>query len=483
MMVISPHLLLTSICIAIFIVIFALQFPFTISIPHQKHKKTQQCIQAGSVKACKLPDTNRNTFEQGHNNNHYHIHQPSSKTKVYKITTSRQSETLRAGFQVVIIGNSTFAQRRSIDLCMEKASIWWPSNIRVDVLVNFSTVGGPRVLGSARPTSNWEIDGIIYPVALAEALTNTTLNQSPSNSSTGEISDHYDVYMTLNSAAKWFTSFDQRAVPEAMSYDLQTVCLHEVIHGLFMTGGNLVVNQQTGSGNYIATLFNPRFIGRFDAFMANENGCSVIVGYSNNSQYLGSALTGNNLWFADYNGNKIARLHAPKPYIVGSSLYHLSEATYGVDVSSNNDLMTPVIGTSYTQHEIGEVVKKMLDIVFDMNQGHAKNCNNIGPPVDDDSIIEGGGASNNGDGSGNGGGAEGTDDQNQSGFFISLGTMRISGWIIVGAAIGIVLTIFSGAFIVRSIIVSSTKRRMPARMVPRQDRVEMVSNGNTTGMI
>lgn len=384
------------------------------------------------------------------------------------------------GFAATILGSSTVEQRDAIDYCMKKASVWWPSQIRVDVLVNFSSLGGPRVLGRGRPTAYWQMERFIYPVALAEAVYNRTFNTGKNETEDVIREENYDVYIALNSDTQWHTGTTDSSQLDVRKYDLVTVCLHELMHGLFMTGGNLIVNKQDnskGSTNeaYEASLFEEQFMGRFDGFMADANGCSVVTGYKDTREWLGAAFTGNNLWLANGEGRKIARLFAPMPFKPGSSLYHLSMATYGADGSSN-DLMTPEISAGYKQHDIGPVVREIMSMVIDRSQMSAKICPNIGAPVADNTFVDGG--SGNFD---NGGSGSST---NQTGFTINFGAVTISGWIIVGVAVGIVVTIFASAFVVRAVVVkTTTKPSVPPRRIPRSDRVEMASCGNTTGMV
>lgn len=446
------------------------------------------CVGTGKQRACQFAQmaNEPDKFDYGSGVDRHmwrplkrHSKRPSESTSNRVRVRPRQGGLSSARFNATVTGDATFGRRRAINYCMQLAEGWWPSPILVDVLVNFSTVGGARVLGSAKPTSSWNIDGSIYPVALAEAVSNQTLNAGSGASS---IIEAYDIIMTLNTATNWYEGVDGR--PTVMTYDLVTVCLHEIIHGLFMSGGNLGVGTGIDGVSYIGYYINDAIAGRFDSFMVNSAGCNI-RGYEEQPLQLGAALTGNNLWFATPMGERIARLHAPRPYVRGSSLYHLSEAAYGAG-NGNNDLMTPIIGSSYAQHNIGPVLQAILEIIMDTRSPSAPMCTNIEPPLADNSTVEGGGAGGDNNGATDGFGTDsndGTNAREEAGFYITLGTIQVSGWILIGAGVGLFVAIFVTVFAVRAIIVTSKRKRTPARIVPRDERIRVVQQGNAGEMV
>lgn len=444
-----------------------------------------QCIQVGDRHICqvaKMPE-DPTIYDIGSGFNRYAWH-PAHKDTQHSIiakdskTSPRQGESANAGFFATIVGGATIRQRRAINYCMDLAKGWWPSRVMVEVIVNFSAVGGSRVLGSARTTSSWDIDGYIYQVALAEAITGQPLN-GEGGDETGE--SQYDVAMTLNTEAPWYDGVD--AKPPSMTYDLVTVCLHELVHGLFMSGGNLGIGRGADGISYIGYYANDALEGRFDAFMANSAGCNI-RGYMNSPLQLGAVLTGNNLWFAAPTGERVARLYAPHPYVRGSSMYHLSEAAYGAD-NEEDDLMTPIISSGYSQHNIGPVARSILQVILDTSSSSALVCEIIEPPVADNTTIEGGGARTPDSPSGSGGDSGGTNDDEESGngFFFTLGNKKISGWVLVGAGCGIFLSIFIITLTVRAVVTAAARRKAPPRRVQRGDRLQVAQGGNVGGMV
>lgn len=412
----------------------------------------------------------------------------------------RQNDGDFGGFNADYYGNFTRDQRHAIDYCLEEATYWWPSTIPVDVIVNFSAMED-RFLGYAQPTSFWTINNTFYPIALLKAMTDHDFNQTITA----------DVYMNFNSHIKWFTGSLITDSPDSSEYDLISVCFHELLHGLFMSGGNIKIDRigtqinnsnmnanYSGINGYLAKFCNPDYVGRFDGFLANENGCSIVEAFKNSPQWLGDSVTTNNLWFASSNGTRIARLHAPRPYIQGTSIYHLSLGTYE-DNADNNDLMQPAMGRGYRQHDIGKIMREIIAVIVNESESHAKYCDDVERPIADQTTIEGG--SGEKDGSGQADGVDPDDAGNSNsendsgnnpgsgqstgggGFAITVGTTTISGWLIVGIAVGLIFTIVLSAFAVRAVIYSRLNHNIPPRRVPRPDRIELSAHGNATDVI
>lgn len=397
-------------------------------------------------------------------------HTSNSSTATDKATMFAGSSTFVAN----MTGDVTSGRQRAINYCMERMSTEWKSNIAVSVLVRFEHFDSELLLGMAQPTSNWEVDGHICPIALAEAILSKDLNGDTVEDA-GEF-EKYEILMTLNSNAAWYEGTD--AKPRSFTYDLVTVCMHEVYHGLFMSGGNLGIARGEDGVSYVAYVLNKEFSGRFESFMANQDGCSI-DGYIPTPAHLGTALTGNNLWFAE-SGTRKARLHAPKPYVSGSSWYHLSEVEYGSG-GDNNDLMTPVIGSSYAQHNAGPLVRAMQVAVTDVRgRRGAGECTTLNDPVVGNMSVGGGGAVGSPGGNAGSGG-------NGEGFVVRLGDMKLSGWILVGAGVGAVALIAGIVMGVRYVAMSGGRdasEARPARRVGAEDQVQFSEDrGNGGGIV
>ncbi|PXF46752.1 hypothetical protein BWQ96_03443 [Gracilariopsis chorda] len=367
------------------------------------------------------------------------ISRPRKRTPLQDNVTLRQSSTQ---FLPTFIGEASSSQKGAVHYCMALASETWDSSIPVTVRVNFSDMGNNLLLGSAQPSRSWIVNEFICPVALAEAVVAEDLNVDlPDQSS-------FDILMTLNTRAKWYEGTDART-PRG-HFDLVTVCLHEIHHGLFMTGGNIGIRRSPVDQSYSAVFFRENVGGRFDAFMANQDNCQISA-YGDSPQHLGTVLTGNNLWFSS-EGERIGRLHSPTPFISGSSLYHLSESAYGFS-GDDNDLMTPAIGSNYGQHNVGTIISQIQTLILDIDgTPGAKQCATVNAPVIDNTPI----IQPNPNPKDEGG--ENLFTCGEEGFMLAIGSHCINGWIIVGAGVG-----GFAAIVVMAIVVSTVLSTKPSR--------------------
>ncbi len=189
--------------------------------------------------------------------------------------------------------------------------------------------------------------GVWYPIALAEAISKQELNRTDIK---------FEVQINLNSSINWYTGTDAKA--QAGRYDLVTVALHEIAHGLGFTSTFEVIQNNTqgqwgtNGGAYIFDLF----------VLDNQNRqLTNTSNYSNPSTSLKTALTGGALFFGltepKYK-NTLPKLHVPSTYAEGVSISHFDEATY--PVGNANSLMSPSIRSAEVNHTIGEILKFSL---------------------------------------------------------------------------------------------------------------------------
>lgn len=372
----------------------------------------------------------------------------------------RQSRASTSKFVGTILNNPSPTHKKAIDYCMKLAGTHWTSNIPVSVRVNFSNLGNSLILGQGQPTRNWVVNDYICPVALAEAVVEEELNAMYSGIG------KFDVLITLNTATSWYTGLDAR--PPSRYYDLVTVCLHEIYHGLFMSGGNIAVSLSPNTLAYAAFFVTSSVTGRFDSFMANQDGCNITA-YKKDPSSLGTVLTGNNLWFVT-ESERVAKLYAPKPYIAGSSLYHLSETDYGGWDGENNDLMTPAIGSNYAQHNIGPIMSRIQALVLDIEgKVGADRCEVVNPPEVDNTPID--------QDTGNSTGPREVDGSGLGGFVVKIGDTVVNGWVFVGAAGGLVALVVVSV-VVRCVLSGRKKKERPRRRVQQPMRF-----GNAGGVV
>jgi hypothetical protein len=189
-------------------------------------------------------------------------------------------------------------------------------------------------------------------------------------------------------------------------YDLATIILHEVGHGLgFVSGGREDTSDATqalgelgfGSSDQMAYL-------NFDPFLETFEGNELVNSelYPESSVEMYAALTSNRLFFAGplataANGGFRPRIYAPTTFNSGSSISHLNEFSF---LSGDpNSLMTPRVGLGEVNHDPGPVTVAILgdmgwDFVRIVHQ-ESKDTENLELPiriitaVESDSPIEG----------------------------------------------------------------------------------------------
>ncbi|MFD2787035.1 T9SS type A sorting domain-containing protein [Hymenobacter rubripertinctus] len=210
---------------------------------------------------------------------------------------------------------------------------------------------GPRVLGSAGATAYYQDlsgatrGGVLYPVALAEKISGQDLN-SPTEP---------DISARFSSDTNWYYGLDGKT--PAGKYDLVSVVLHELCHGL---GFIASTSYSSGTGSYS----NPPSI--YGTYMQNQAGQALTnnAQFPNSSLALGTQYTGNQLYFNSplakaVNSSFAPRLYAPNPYESGSSISHLNESTY--TSGDLNSLMTPQIASAEAMHNPGPITLRMFD--------------------------------------------------------------------------------------------------------------------------
>lgn len=203
------------------------------------------------------------------------------------------------------------------------------------------------VLGSARPGNYFSgFDGapdqsLWYPSALANALAGKDLD--PENP---------EMVIQVNSMATWNTRND--GAPHANEYDLESVFLHEMAHGL----GFLSTDSYDTFFGY-GTIEQPT---PFDAYAQLADG-RRLSDLPSPSLELGKALTSPLVWSGSQgiaaNGGVKPILYTPARYEEGSSVSHLDETTYAN--MGSNSIMTPNLDSGEIFREPGTILLGMME--------------------------------------------------------------------------------------------------------------------------
>ncbi len=219
-----------------------------------------------------------------------------------------------------------------------------PDDARITVLATWQNITSQGVLANSSTTGyvpGWEIDALLpyafYPAALAEKITGKSLNFDLEG----------DIKLVVNSSVNWYMRTDGKT--PVLSYDLVTVVIHELIHGLgFFDSMNV-----DGSVGYYGAGSVPLI---YDTFVEDIQGRKLTdtAFFDNPSASLKNELTGGQLWFngpllSEYTSGNRARLYVPSTFDPGSSISHLDETT----TLKENQLMTPFINRGEAIHDPG----------------------------------------------------------------------------------------------------------------------------------
>lgn len=277
----------------------------------------------------------------------------STKNEFTSIAAPQRNGAARtkgANIQVTYDGFTTQAQQ-SFQAAVDIWESLLESNVTINIEAHWAPLG-PGVLGSAGPASYIaDFDGapkqnVLYPVALAEKIAGENLNGSDP-----------DIVATFNSTNNNWHYGLAGVDPPAGEYDLMSIVLHEIGHGLGITHGYSV---DGGLGDI------PDFFGnRATAYEVNIitlSGKNFVTDFTPPSSELKSVMT-SALYFASplvrsVNSNFNATLYTPETYSAGSSIAHLDEDTFRA--GNINSLMTPFIGSAERILDPGPIVKNIL---------------------------------------------------------------------------------------------------------------------------
>lgn len=233
------------------------------------------------------------------------------------------------------------------------ASVWssiLQSSVPINIVACWANLGGSLTLGYSggsslhRNFSNAPRANTWYQGSLANSLAGIDLSPS-----------YPDMYITYNSQFSWYYGTDGN-VP-ANQVDLMSVVLHEIAHGLSISG-SMQYDKINGYGSFG---YGTAYPDVYDTLMRNGGG-TALISYPSNSTTLGSQLISNDVWFhgsnaMSANGGNRVKIYAPSPWDPGSSYAHLDYDTFK---NTANRLMVYAISYGTAIHDPGPVTRGLL---------------------------------------------------------------------------------------------------------------------------
>ena len=227
----------------------------------------------------------------------------------------------------------------------------WSQSIETVIPVNIQAIWDslpPNILAQAAPYEVLhDFEGAPeanrqYAIALANQLAGEDLNPAAP-----------DMVVKFAKDTPWYFGVDGQ-VPDSV-YDMVTVALHEMGHGL----GYLGSANHNGNSGFLGFQGIP-FI--FDHFVEESDQTSVLE-YISGTTTFGDVLESDALYWGGENGKEAQgvgrpRLYAPATWSPGASFSHLRESSY--PEGNENSLMTPFLNTAESIHTPGTVSLGMM---------------------------------------------------------------------------------------------------------------------------
>ena len=281
---------------------------------------------------------------------------PASWGYIYASGKTASVQTVERNYSAYLEKKSNFlvnfntvpaSAREAVQAAVDTWAANFASTVPVNVNVTWNKASSEGILAAASSKNNYaNFAGapdrtLYYASALANALAGKDLD--PANP---------EIEITITSDAPWYLGVDGKCPPR--SYDLQSVILHEMAHGLGFISGSYY-DELSGLGRILQPT-------PFDAYAQLPDG-RRLADMPNSSLETGKALTSTLMWSGE-NGIKANNgvkplLYTPSNYEPGSSVSHLDEKTFSQ--SGDNATMTPNLDSGEVFHLPGSLLLAMFE--------------------------------------------------------------------------------------------------------------------------
>ena len=280
--------------------------------------------------------------------------------KKTKANTLFSNEITNDGpFRITFFGNPPDEFRNTIYyVCDLLGDLIYNIHIPISISISWTSLDD-GVLGSAGPSYIYlsEEYNKYYCDAIANQFAGYDLDEST-----------YDIIVRINkNFDDWNLNHLNTESETNNKYDLATVCLHELLHGMGFFG--LIQD----NGNYFIDSNGER-IYIYDDFILDNNLQKIISPETiNNHNYISEKTTNP---YETFFFNQDTILYSPSNFNSGSSLSHLDEDIY--KVNNENSLMTPQLKKGERIYYPGSKVINILQYIgWEMRNcsSYGSNCN------------------------------------------------------------------------------------------------------------